>query len=34
MATHTFIVNGKQVSVDCADDVRLLSGGEVVCLLS
>ena len=24
MATHTFIVNGKQVSVDCADDVRLL----------
>ena len=24
MATHTFILNGKQVSVDCADDVRLL----------
>jgi isoquinoline 1-oxidoreductase alpha subunit len=22
--THTFTVNGKQVSVDCADDVRLL----------
>src|ERR1700753_993052 len=24
MATHTFILNGKQVSVDCADDLRLL----------
>jgi isoquinoline 1-oxidoreductase alpha subunit len=24
MATHTFILNGKQVSVDCEDDVRLL----------
>jgi isoquinoline 1-oxidoreductase alpha subunit len=24
MPTHTFIVNGKHVSVDCADDVRLL----------
>ncbi len=24
MPTHTFILNGKQVSVDCADDVRLL----------
>jgi isoquinoline 1-oxidoreductase alpha subunit len=24
LPTHTFILNGKQVSVDCADDVRLL----------
>ncbi len=24
MPTHTFILNGKQVSVDCEDDVRLL----------
>ena len=24
MSTHSFILNGKQVSVDCADDVRLL----------
>jgi isoquinoline 1-oxidoreductase subunit alpha len=24
MPTHTFILNGKQVSVDCDDDVRLL----------
>ena len=24
MPEHTFILNGKQVSVDCADDVRLL----------
>ena len=24
MSTHTFIVNGEQVSVDCADDLRLL----------
>ena len=24
MPTHTFILNGEQVSVDCADDVRLL----------
>jgi isoquinoline 1-oxidoreductase alpha subunit len=24
MATHTFILNGEQVSVDCADDLRLL----------
>ena len=24
MPTHTFILNGSQVSVDCADDVRLL----------
>ena len=24
MPTHTFILNGKQVSVDCGDDVRLL----------
>jgi isoquinoline 1-oxidoreductase alpha subunit len=24
MSTHTFILNGKQVSVDCEDDVRLL----------
>ena len=24
MATHTFILNGQQVSVDCEDDVRLL----------
>jgi isoquinoline 1-oxidoreductase alpha subunit len=24
MPTHTFVVNGKQVSVDCPDDVRLL----------
>ncbi len=24
MPTHTFIVNGKQVRVDCEDDVRLL----------
>jgi isoquinoline 1-oxidoreductase alpha subunit len=24
MATHTFILNGKQVSVDCPGDVRLL----------
>lgn len=24
MPQHTFILNGKQVSVDCADDVRLL----------
>jgi isoquinoline 1-oxidoreductase alpha subunit len=24
MPTHTFILNGKQVSVDCADDLRLL----------
>ena len=24
MPTHTFVLNGKTVSVDCADDVRLL----------
>jgi isoquinoline 1-oxidoreductase subunit alpha len=24
MATHTFILNGEHVSVDCADDLRLL----------
>jgi isoquinoline 1-oxidoreductase subunit alpha len=24
MPTHTFILNGKEVSVDCEDDVRLL----------
>lgn len=24
MATHTFVLNGKRVHVDCADDVRLL----------
>ena len=24
MPTHTFNLNGKQVSVDCEDDVRLL----------
>ncbi len=24
MPTHTFILNGKRVSVDCEDDVRLL----------
>jgi isoquinoline 1-oxidoreductase alpha subunit len=24
MPTHTFILNGKQVTVDCSDDVRLL----------
>src|SRR5690348_9501745 len=24
MATHTFVLNGKQVSVDCADEMRLL----------
>jgi len=24
MPTHTFILNGEQVAVDCADDVRLL----------
>jgi len=24
MSVHTFILNGQQVSVDCADDVRLL----------
>jgi isoquinoline 1-oxidoreductase subunit alpha len=24
MSTHTFILNGQQVSVDCEDDVRLL----------
>ena len=24
MASHTFILNGKQVTVDCADDLRLL----------
>jgi isoquinoline 1-oxidoreductase subunit alpha len=24
LPTHTFILNGKQVSVDCADDVRVL----------
>jgi isoquinoline 1-oxidoreductase subunit alpha len=24
LSTHTFILNGKQVSVDCEDDVRLL----------
>jgi len=24
MATHTFILNGEQVSVDCADDLRVL----------
>src|SRR4029077_12909397 len=24
MPTHTFILNGKQVSVDCEDDVRVL----------
>ena len=24
MATHTFILNGEQVTVDCDDDVRVL----------
>ena len=24
MATHTFVLNGKQVTVDCADELRLL----------
>ena len=24
MPTHTFILNGKPVSVDCEDDVRVL----------